>query len=225
MTFQQLSGINAVIFYSVSIFKSVGSSLDSNLCSIIVGVVNLMSTFLATALIDRLGRKILLHTSNVLMIISLISLTIYFYLKSLVNEDDLDNSWGATIQSISWLPLVCLMLYVTGFSLGWGPIPWLFMGEALPAKIRGPAASMVTALNWAFSFIITKLFPSMVKWMGETGVFAFFTIVMVFASLFTVIVVPETKGMSLEEIEASMMGREKNNQNRRVSEVSGIVIT
>ena len=222
MTFQQLSGINAVIFYSVSIFKSVGSSLDSNLCSIIVGVVNLLSTFLATALIDRLGRKMLLHMSNILMIISLVALTVYFYVKSLSDDSDIENTWNSTVQSISWLPLVCLMLYVTGFSLGWGPIPWLFMGEALPAKIRGPAASMVTAWNWTFSFIITILFPRMVKVMGETGVFAFFTIVMVFATVFTFVMVPETKGMSLEEIEAIMVGRTK--PARKMSEISGIVM-
>jgi len=252
MTFQQLSGINAVIFYSVAIFKSVGSSLDSNLCSIIIGLVNLMSTFLATALIDKLGRKILLHISNGLMIVSLALLTVYFFMKSYATVDPvastlnatLENitepleliipltdeqiAWNATIDNISWLPLVCLMLYVTGFSLGWGPIPWLFMGEALPAKIRGTAASMVTALNWSFSFVITKLFPIMVLILGEGGIFLFFTVVMIVATVFTIVFVPETKGMSLEDIEASMMGRTKPsataNRQRKISEISGIMM-
>lgn len=222
MSFQQLSGINAVIFYSVSIFNSVGSSLDSNLCSIIVGIVNLLSTFLATAMIDRLGRKILLYISNVLMVVSLIGLASFFYLKSL---SETEVSWQPTVESITWIPLVSLILYVLGFSLGWGPIPWLFMGEALPAKIRGPAASMVTAFNWACTFVITKLFPSMLANLGEAGVFSMFAVIMMLGTVFSIFCVPETKGMSLEDIEAKMMGRTKPSVNRKLSEMSGIVMT
>uniref|UniRef100_A0A2P2HXB0 Facilitated trehalose transporter Tret1-2 homolog n=1 Tax=Hirondellea gigas TaxID=1518452 RepID=A0A2P2HXB0_9CRUS len=222
MTFQQLSGINAVIFYSVSIFKSFGSTLDSNMCSVIIGVVNLFSTFLATAMIDRLGRKILLYISDFFMVVSLIFLSAFFYMKSLGKEDE---SWAATVDSISWLPLVALILYVLGFSLGWGPIPWLFMGEALPAKIRGPAASIVTAFNWACTFVITKNFPVLLKILGETGVFSMFAVIMMIGTVFTIFCVPETKGMSLEDIEAVMMGRTKPSVNRKMSVISGIVMS
>ncbi|XP_076051174.1 facilitated trehalose transporter Tret1-2 homolog [Oratosquilla oratoria] len=264
MLFQQLSGINAVIFYTVSIFKMAGSSLDQHLCTIIVGVVNLLSTLVANALIDRLGRKILLYLSSALMVLSLAALSGFFLVRHFaaeavaalgpdpspavvlqaglsgiqltkVQEEEvevvLDSApavlpngtlafeeeeegqedhalWLLTLsQDLSWLPLLSFMVYVVAFSLGWGPIPWLFMGEALPARIRGPAASFVTALNWSATFVVTKTFPGMVEHLGPHGVFFLYTGVMVLSLAFTVALVPETKGRTLEEIEAEMAGR------------------
>lgn len=125
MFFQQLSGINAVIFYTVSIFKDAGSTIDENLCTIIVGIVNFMATFAGILLIDRLGRKILLYISDVLMVITLMTLGTFFYYK---------NS-GADVSEIGWLPLASFVLFVVGFSLGFGPIPWLMMGEILPGNL------------------------------------------------------------------------------------------
>lgn len=125
------------------------------------------------------------------------------------------------VDSISWLPLVSFMMYVVGFSLGWGPIPWLFMGEALPAKVRGPAASMVTALNWSCTFIITKTFPGMIEALGPSIVFFMFSVIMVIGLLYAVFFIPETKGKMLEEIEEELSGR-KNSANRKVSTVSGL---
>lgn len=114
MFFQQLSGINAVIFYTVQIFKDAGSTIDENLCTIIVGIVNFIAVFIATVLIDRLGRKILLYISGVTMIITLFILGGFFYYK---------NN-GNSIAEIGWLPLAAFVAYVVGFSLGFGPIPW-----------------------------------------------------------------------------------------------------
>ncbi|OXU30195.1 hypothetical protein TSAR_008932 [Trichomalopsis sarcophagae] len=108
MFFQQMSGINAVIFYTVMIFDAAETSMDANLCTIIVGIVNFASTFLATALIDRLGRKILLYMSSVSMIVSLVVLGAFFYIK---NVDPLRAA------SLGWLPLTAFVVYVLGFSL------------------------------------------------------------------------------------------------------------
>lgn len=160
MFFQQLSGINAVIFYTVQIFKDAGSTIDENLCTIIVGVVNFMATFFGILLIDRLGRKILLYISGTAMTITLATLGTFFYLK---------NS-GADVSAIGWLPLASFVIYVLGFSLGFGPIPWLMMGEILPAKIRGTAASVATAFNWSCTFVVTKSFGDMI---GEFLIFLF----------------------------------------------------
>lgn len=110
MFFQQLSGINAVIFYTVSIFKDAGSTIDENLCTIIVGVVNFIATFIATILIDRLGRKMLLYISDVAMIITLLTLGSFFYYKNQGND----------ISNIGWLPLGAFVIFVVGFSLGFG---------------------------------------------------------------------------------------------------------
>jgi facilitated trehalose transporter len=152
MFFQQLSGINAVIFYTVSIFKDAGSTIDENLCTIIVGVVNFGATFAATILIDRLGRKMLLYISDVAMIITLFTLGGFFYAK---------NN-GHDVSELGWLPLASFVIFVVGFSLGFGPIPWLMMGEILPAKVRGSAASVATAFNWACTFVVTKTFTDLV---------------------------------------------------------------
>lgn len=196
MFFQQLSGINAVIFYTVQIFQDAGSTIDENLCTIIVGVVNFIATFIATVLIDRLGRKMLLYISDVAMIITLLTLGTFFYYK---------NS-GADTSNIGWLPLGAFVIFVVGFSLGFGPIPWLMMGEILPGKIRGSAASVATAFNWACTFIVTKSFADIILLIGNSGAFWFFGCVCIIGLFFVIFYVPETQGKSLEDIERKMMG-------------------
>lgn len=196
MLFQQLSGINAVIFYATSIFKMSGSTLDENLCSIIIGVVNFISTFIATAVIDRLGRKMLLYVSSVSMIITLVTLGAYFYLKAAMVD----------VSSCGWLPLACLVIYVLGFSIGFGPIPWLMLGEILPSKIRGTAASVATGFNWACTFIVTKTFHNIIDAIDLYGTFWLFAIICVFGLIFVILFVPETRGKSLEEIEKKLTG-------------------
>ncbi|XP_015109398.1 facilitated trehalose transporter Tret1 isoform X2 [Diachasma alloeum] len=197
MFFQQLSGINAVIFYTVEIFKSAGSSIESNLSTIIVGIVNFASTFVATALIDRLGRKILLYISSAAMIVTLATLGFFFYFKE-------HNYEG--VSAVGWLPLVSFVIYVIGFSLGFGPVPWLMMGEILPAKIRGPAASIATGFNWSCTFIVTKTFKDIIGIIGASGTFFTFAIICVAGLVFVIILVPETRGRSLEEIERRLTG-------------------
>ncbi|XP_023158440.1 facilitated trehalose transporter Tret1 isoform X2 [Ceratitis capitata] len=207
MFFQQLSGINAVIFYTVMIFQEAGSTIDGNVCTIIVGVVNFIATFMATVLIDRLGRKILLYISDVAMIISLFTLGGFFYCKAS----------GMNITEVGWLPLASFVIYVVGFSLGFGPIPWLMMGEILPAKIRGSAASVATAFNWTCTFVVTKTFRDMIDTMGTHGAFWLFGSICVVGLFFVIFCVPETQGKTLEDIERKMMGRV-----RRMSSVANI---
>lgn len=196
MLFQQMSGINAVIFYTVKIFREAGSSIDENLCTIIVGAVNFLSTFVATVLIDRLGRKVLLYISNAAMIVTLMILGLFFYMKHL--EYDL-SEYG-------WLPLASFVIFVIGFSLGFGPIPWLMMGEILPAKVRGSAASIVTAFNWSCTFLVTKTFLDIINVIGAYGAFWLFGSVCVVGMFFVIMCVPETQGQSLEDIEKKMAG-------------------
>ena len=87
------------------------------------------------------------------MIITLFILGGFFYCKN--------NGIGDT-SSVGWLPLTCFVIYVLGFSMGFGPIPWLMMGEILPAKIRGSAASVAIAFNWTCTFVVTKTFQDMI---------------------------------------------------------------
>ncbi|XP_046414412.1 facilitated trehalose transporter Tret1-like isoform X1 [Neodiprion fabricii] len=207
MAFQQLSGINAVIFYTVTIFKDAGSTIDENVCTIIVGVVNFLSTFMATVLIDRLGRKILLYISSISMIVTLFTLGVFFYVKHLKID----------VTAVGWLPLTSFVIYVIGFSLGFGPIPWLMMGEILPAKIRGSAASVVTAFNWTCTFIVTKTFNDIIALIGAYGTFWLFGLITLMGLIFVFVFVPETRGRSLEEIEMRLTGPV-----RRMSAVANI---
>ncbi|XP_072944070.1 facilitated trehalose transporter Tret1-like isoform X2 [Epargyreus clarus] len=206
MLFQQLSGINAVIFYASTIFKLSGSSLDENVCSIIIGVVNFVSTFIATGIIDRLGRKMLLYISSVSMIITLVALGAYFYVKDA----------GVDVNSYGWLPLACLVIYVLGFSIGFGPIPWLMLGEILPSKIRGNAASLATGFNWTCTFVVTKTFHNIIDAIHMYGTVWVFAVLCVLGLFFVIFFVPETRGKSLEEIEKKLTGG-----SRRVRNING----
>ncbi|XP_034104787.1 facilitated trehalose transporter Tret1-2 homolog isoform X1 [Drosophila albomicans] len=196
MIFQQLSGISAVIFYTVMIFNMSDSSVDSYLSTIIVGTVNFMASLLAIFNIDHAGRKVLLIISALSMIITLFVLSAFFYCKS--REMNLDG--------VGWVPLVCLVIYVLGFSMGFGPIPWLMMGEILPSRIRAPAASLVVGCNWGFTFIVTKTFQDLIDLVGAHGAFVFFCAVCIIALVFVIFIVPETKNKSLEQIEEELTG-------------------
>ncbi|XP_060658490.1 facilitated trehalose transporter Tret1-2 homolog isoform X2 [Drosophila nasuta] len=172
MIFQQLSGISAVIFYTVMIFNMSDSSVDSYLSTIIVGTVNFMASLLAIFNIDHAGRK----------------------------------SREMNLDGVGWVPLVCLVIYVLGFSMGFGPIPWLMMGEILPSRIRAPAASLVVGCNWGFTFIVTKTFQDLIDLVGAHGAFVFFCAVCIIALVFVIFIVPETKNKSLEQIEEELTG-------------------
>ena len=127
MLFQQLSGINAVMFYSVSIFIDSGSP-SPHASTITLGVVNIAATIVSSMLVDRAGRKKLLYISSLGMAASLGVLGLHYHA-------------AATSPTT---PLVALMVYIVSFSLGFGPVPWLLMGELLPARVRGPAAAVTT---------------------------------------------------------------------------------
>ncbi|XP_026731363.1 facilitated trehalose transporter Tret1-like isoform X2 [Trichoplusia ni] len=207
MTFQQLSGINAVIFYTVNIFQMSGSSVDEHLATIIVGIVNFISTFIATALIDRAGRKVLLYISSVTMTITLGVLGAFFYVQT---DMDMD------VSTLGWIPLTCIMIYLLGFSLAFGPIPWLMMGEILPARIRGSAASLCTAFNWLCTFTVTKTFYNILVAIGPAGTFWLFGSICFIGLFFVILCVPETSGRSLAQIERVLSGLEVQGSKSRV---------
>ena len=124
------------------------------------------------------------------MIISLSVLGTYYHLQA-----------DPSVAPPGWIPLVALVIYIASFSLGFGPIPWLMMGEIFPTRIRGPAASITTAFNWACTFVITKTFLDLQTLLGPAGVFWMFGVVCIVGLVFVLVVVPETKGMSMEDIE------------------------
>ena len=133
MVGQQMSGVNAVIFFSVTIFNAAKTQLNSLVENIIVGGVQVGATALAAILIDRLGRRILLISSALIMIFSLYGLGVYFWFL---------NSRPAFAESLSFLPLGSLCLFIFAFSIGFGPIPWLMMSEIFSPEVKGITSSI-----------------------------------------------------------------------------------
>ncbi|XP_063992356.1 facilitated trehalose transporter Tret1-like [Diachasmimorpha longicaudata] len=191
MTFQQLSGINAVIFYTVTIFEAAGSKMSSDLAAIIVALVQFLMSGVAAIIVDRAGRKPLLILSSTLMGISLIALGIYFKL----------NDGGSDVSSLAWLPLTSLALFMIAFSVGLGPIAWMLMPELFTIETKALASGLAVMLNWFLVFLVTKTFPSMKENLGPAMTFWIFACIMLIGSIFEYLFVPETKGKTLQEIQ------------------------
>jgi len=136
MIFEQISGYNAIIFYAGRIFKEAGSSLDDNISSISLGVVQVVATVGSSIMVDRAGRRILLLFPQIMMGGSLVALGFYFYL----NQDQ-DQSAPPYYPSITWIPLVSMIVFIIAFSIGIGPLSWTMMGEILPPHIKGNSLS------------------------------------------------------------------------------------
>lgn len=197
MFIQQFSGVNAVIFYTSSIFEAAGSDMDKNLSPIIVGIVQFVSTFVSTLVVDRLGRKILLLGSALVMFICTLLLGVFFYLK----DDNQD------VDSIGWLPLLSLCLFMVAFSLGFGPIPWMIVSELFPPATKGTAGSIASCFNWVLAFLVTKFYSNMSDGMGTGPTFWLFMAVLACGTCFVFFFVKETKGKTIEEIQRQLGGK------------------
>jgi SP family galactose:H+ symporter-like MFS transporter len=188
---QQLTGINTVIYYAPTIFKFAGFSSASVaiLASVGVGVVNLALTVVAMQLIDRVGRRPLLLISLAGMALSLFALGLAFSLPQLSG-------------SLGWIAVSSLMVYVGSFAVGLGPVFWLILSEIYPLRIRGRAMSVGTVANWSANLIVALSFLTLTQVLGKAVTFWLYGIVSIGAWLFALFLVPETKGKSLEQIEA-----------------------
>jgi len=188
---QQITGINTVIYYAPTIFKFAGLSSASVaiLASVGVGVVNVALTVVAMQLIDRVGRRPLLLVSLAGMTMSLAVLGLAFALPQLSGI-------------LGWLAVASLMVYVGSFAVGLGPVFWLVLSEIYPLGVRGRAMSVGTVANWGANLIVAMSFLTLTQVLGKAGVFWLFGVVSSGAWLFAFFLVPETKGKTLEQIEA-----------------------
>lgn len=207
MFFQQFSGVNAVIFYQADIFKAAHVALDPNVCSIIVGVMQVVATFLSTLAIDKLGRKILLLFSISIMAICTLLLGIFFSLSE------------ATQADVGWLPVASLSVFIIVFSLGFGPIPWMITSEVFPREVKSVASSAAGTFNWLLAFLITKFFSKIAKELGNDGAFYFFAAICVVGCAFVFFIVIETKGKTFTEIQTEL-----GSNSRRVTATSDGVV-
>jgi len=191
---QQLSGMNAVMFNVVDIFQSAGSSFSASTASIIVAAVQVAATLFSALVMDRLGRRILLNSSSFLMVMSLSALGAYFYILKTCQNTSL-------AQTLQLLPVISLSIFVLGFSIGFGPIPWLMMSELFSPEVKGVASSLATTFNWALAFCVTQFFSSLETELTVGGSFWLFGGITGLTFFFCIFLVPETKGKSLESIQ------------------------
>jgi SP family galactose:H+ symporter-like MFS transporter len=189
--FQQVTGINTIIYYAPTIFQSAGfrSASAAILATVGVGVVNVAFTVLALLLLDRVGRKPLLLIGLAGMIASLGILGLAFALPGF-------------LASQGWFAVACLMLYVASFAVGLGPVFWLLISEIFPLKIRGLAMGAASVVNWGANLVIALTFLSLSLVLGQSGAFWLYGFISIGALFFTWFLVPETRGRTLEEIEA-----------------------
>ena len=214
MVFQQFSGVNAYIFYLNEIFKRAGihNSKDQNYASIGYGGAQVLATGLACLIVDRTGRRVLLMIGGIGMFICNVLMGLYYILVKTQSKDSVVNATNATLQSsiahsvpesqINWLAPTSAIVFIILFSVGWGPLPWVLMSEIFPPRSRGPASGIVTLVNWLFVFIVTKSFHSLSTTLKLYGSFWFFGGWSLLSFFFVYFFVPETKGRTLEEVEA-----------------------
>lgn len=188
--FFQTSGINAVTFYATAIFVDAGIDMTPALATIIIALVQVFSTLTTSGVIDRFGRVFLLIVSFTMMIIGLSGVACFFFIK--------DNRG---LGDFTWLPLTALCVFVVGFSVGIGPVPFVLLGELFSDNAKRVIAPLAQTLNFFMLFANGLLYPKLVGNIGNGPTFIMFAGFCVVGLLFTIFVIPETKGKSLAEIQ------------------------
>ena len=187
--FNQLSGINAFLYYSSRIFQEAGLGESTALLSSIgIGVVNLIFTLLGVFLIDKLGRKILMYIGSIGYIVSLSLVAMAFFFQ-----------WGGIAVP------VFLFLFIAAHAIGQGAVIWVFISEIFPNHLRASGQSFGSTTHWVLAAIIPSLIPFLFSTVGPGVVFLFFAVMMVFQLLFVAFMMPETKGISLEELSKKLI--------------------
>jgi SP family galactose:H+ symporter-like MFS transporter len=195
--FQQFTGINTVIYYAPTIFKFAGfQSAAAILATAGVGIINVLFTIVALWLLDRAGRRPLLLYGLVGMILSLGVLGFAF-----LSPDMTPVMAGVSVGSV--------MVYVACFAIGLGPVFWLMISEIYPLKIRGRAMGVAAVANWGSNLLVALTFLSLLRSIGRPWTFWLYALVGLIAWFFVFRRVPETKGKTLEQIEASWRARAK----------------
>ena len=187
--FNQFSGINAFLYYAPRIFEAGGIGQSAALLnSVGIGLTNVIFTFIGISLIDKLGRKSLMYIGSIGYIISLTLISLSFILD-----------WGGIL-----LPIF-LFLFIASHAIGQGAIIWVYISEIFPNHIRSYGQSFGVSTHWVLAAIIPSLIPFLFSWIGPGIVFGFFAFMMVLQLLFTHFIMPETKGVSLEDLSKKLI--------------------
>jgi SP family arabinose:H+ symporter-like MFS transporter len=188
--FSQITGINSIMYYAPVIFQSIGAAASSAVIqTAIIGGGNLIFTFVAIALVDRLGRKPLLIGGVSGMIVSLTSIAAAFFLQ----------------KTDGYIILLLILMYIASFSASVGAVTWVIVSEIFPNKLRSKAMSVSIVSLWIANFLLILVFPLMLSRLGGAASFLIFDAMCVILLAFTILRVPETRGKTLEELEKILL--------------------
>ena len=196
--FNQMSGINAILYYAPVVMVKAGASTDAAFqMSIAVGFMNLVATMAALTVIDRIGRKKLMIIGSIGYIVSLgfMSALMFYYEQAL---------GGAFDSQSSFLVLGGLLVFIAAHAFGQGAVIWVFISEIFPNRIRGRGQSFGSLTHWVFAWLTSTFFPPVINGLGGGVAFAIFAVFMVGQLFWVLKVMPETKGVPLEEMEAKL---------------------
>lgn len=194
--FQQIIGINAIIYYAPTIFNEAGlGSSTAILGTVGIGAVNVIITIFAIMIIDKIDRKKLLVIGNIGMVASLL------IMAGLIWTIGLESSFGA------WIIVACLTMFIVFFAFTWGPVLWVMLPELFPMRARGAATGIAALALSIGSLLVAQFFPMVSRALGIGQVFLIFAAIGIVALIFVIKYLPETRGRSLEEIEAELRRR------------------
>ncbi|MBP7504318.1 MAG: D-xylose transporter XylE [Prolixibacteraceae bacterium] len=183
--FQQFVGINVALYYAPRIFESMGAAKDASMLqTVVMGLVNVIFTVIAIVTVDKYGRKVLLMIGSIGMAVGMFAIGGLAFFK---------------VIGIS--TLVFIIIYTASFMMSWGPITWVLISEIFPNKIRGRAIAIAVAAQWAANYFISSTYPAMMEFSGGLT-YSFYGLMSLLSFIFVWRMVPETKGKTLEEMEA-----------------------
>jgi MFS transporter, SP family, arabinose:H+ symporter len=188
--FNQTSGINAILYYAPRIFEMTGlAAKDSFTSSLIIGSVNFVFTMVAIFFIDKIGRRKLMFIGSVGLILTLGAVAYAFHTH---------NTSGYYVTAF-------LSLYIAFFAFSQGAVIWVFIAEIFPNQVRAKGQSLGSTTHWVMAALVAQVFPYFLAQFGPSNTFLFFTVMMVFQLVFVWKMMPETKGIALEDIEHTLV--------------------
>lgn len=194
--FQQFVGINVVFYYGSELWQAAGYGESQSLfINVLGGITNIVSTFIAIALIDKVGRKPLLLTGSIGMAVMLATLTYIFGTAGL----DETGRLALTSQS-GTAALIAANLYIVFFGMSWGPVVWVLLGEMFNNRLRGSALALAASVQWLANFLVTMTFPILLSDVGLGGAYGLYASSALISIFFVIKYVKETKGRRLEEM-------------------------
>ncbi|MBD2578469.1 sugar porter family MFS transporter [Oscillatoria sp. FACHB-1406] len=193
---QQFVGINVIFYYSSILWRAVGfSEQDSLTITAITGAVNIITTLIAIAVVDKFGRKPLLILGSIGMTVTLGTMAVIF------GNAPLDAAGNPTLTGSSGtIALIAANLYVFCFGFSWGPVVWVLLGEMFNNKIRGAALSVAAAMQWIANFAISTSFPPILQYLGLGAAYGLYTTAAAISLFFVLFFIKETKGLELEQM-------------------------